>query len=47
MRGNMDSMTLNENCPCKKKNVNVMVNVTNVENITQSLKDRDRVKGRL
>ena len=47
MREGMDSMMLNENCPCKKTNVNVMVNVTNVENITQSLKDRDRVKGRL
>ena len=44
MREGMDSMMLNENCPCKKTNVNVMVNVTNVENITQSLKDRGRVK---
>lgn len=37
-------MMTNENCPCKKKNVNVMEDATNAENTMPSQSIRDLVK---
>ena len=37
-------MVINENCPCKKKNVNVTESVTNAENIMPDQNVRDLVK---
>ena len=47
MRGNMDSMMLNEKGACNRKDVNVSGKRSNVEYMRQSLKEIDRVKGRL